>query len=503
MLDLANIPKALALVMNLEVFVVIILSSIFGIVFGAIPGLTCVMAVSLILPIAMFLDPVPALASIIAVSAMAIFAGDIPGTLIRIPGTPASGAYTDDAYKLTQQGYASTVLGANVFFSSIGGLCGLAVLVIGAPALAEVALSFSTYEYFWLSCLGLTCATFMTSENPLKGMVSLFLGLFLTTVGYDLITATPRFTFGSTELLGGVHVIPVLVGLFAVSEIMRRVSSTTPPVAMYEGSIPWIFKGVLGVWRRHIPQFLRGNTIGVIVGALPGAGADIAAWLAYAISKKCSKTPEKFGTGHMEGIIEATSANNAALASAWIPAFVFGIPGDVTTAMVIGILYIKDLRPGPTAFLEHPEVIYAIFICFAIANLLMLPLGYLAIKSFRQILRVPPFVLLPAILVFCIVGSFAINNSLLGVYLMLFFGLLGYLMEENGFPISPMLLAIVLGNLMERNFIISMVKSSGNLLDFFSRPIAGVLGVITLLFWVYPVLKWTYFKLYKLKQATS
>ena len=495
MIDVASISKAFSLVANVEVAVVMVLSSAFGIVFGAIPGLTAVMAVSLILPIAMFLDPVPALASIIAVSAMAIFAGDIPGTLLRIPGTPASGAYTDDSYKLTMQGHGSTVLGANVFFSAVGGLFGLGALMIAAPLLAEVALSFSTYEYFWLSCLGLTCATFMTSNNPLKGMVSLFLGLFLTTVGYDLITGTPRYTFGSTELLGGIHVIPVLIGLFAVSEVMRRVSSTTPPAAVYRGEIRGIYKGIFGVWRRHIPQFLRGNTVGVIVGALPGAGADIAAWLAYAISKKCSKTPEKYGTGHMEGIIEATSANNAALASAWIPAFVFGIPGDVTTAMVIGILYIKDLRPGPTAFIEHPETIYALFICFAIANLLMLVMGYFAIKGFRQILRVPPFVLLPVIIVFCIVGSFAVNNSLFGVGIMLFFGVLGYFMEENDFPISPMLLAIVLGNLMERNFIISMVKSSGDLFDFFSRPIAGTLGVVTILFWIYPVLKWTYMKM--------
>jgi TctA family transporter len=381
------------------------------------------------------------------------------------------------------------VLGANVFFSAIGGLVGLLVLMLAAPALAEISLNFSTYEYFWLSCFGLTCATFMTTDDPLKGMASLFLGLFITTIGYDLITATPRFTFGVSELLGGIHVIPVLIGLFAVSEIMRRVSSMTPPSAAYNGEITQIYRGIFGVWRRHIPQFLRGSATGVIVGALPGAGADIAAWLAYAISKKFSKTPEKFGKGHMEGIIEATSANNAALASAWIPAFVFGIPGDVTTAMVIGILYIKDMKPGPTVFLDHPEIIYALFICFAFANILMLVLGYYAIKCFRHILRVPPFVLLPAILLFCIVGAFSVNNTIFGVWVMLFFGLVGYVMEENGFPISPMLLAIVLGNLLEKNFIISMVKSEGRLLDFFNRPIAGSLGVLAIAIWIYPLLK--------------
>ncbi|EHL64396.1 tripartite tricarboxylate transporter permease [Cloacibacillus evryensis] len=484
--------QAVNIVFKPEVLLVMLASSFYGIIIGAIPGLTAVMAVSLIMPIAIFLDPVPALAAIIACDAMAVFAGDIPGTLLRIPGTPASGAYTDDSYKLTQQGKAEMVLGANCFFSAIGGLFGLVVLVCAAPLLAEVALNFSTYEYFWLACLGLTCATFMTSQDKVKGIASLFLGLFITTIGYDSITGQPRFTFGSTELLAGIHVIPVLIGLFAVSEIMRRVSSTTPPAAVYNGRIGNIYKGIFKVWREHIPNFLRGNTIGVVVGALPGAGADIAAWLAYAISKKFSKTPEKFGTGHMEGIIESTSANNSALASAWIPAFVFGIPGDVTTAMVIGILYIKDLKPGPTAFLHHPEIIYSIFICFAIANIFMLVLGYFSIKTFRHILRIPPFMLLPVILVFCIVGAFSINNSLFGVAIMLIFGLLGYIMEENDFPISPMLLAIVLGNLLEKNFIISMVKSNGNFLDFFNRPIAGSLASVAILIWIFPLIRKVY-----------
>lgn len=488
---LNNIVQAMHIVFQPQVMLVMLASSVYGIVIGAIPGLTAVMAVSLIMPIAIFLDPVPALAAIIACDAMAVFAGDIPGTLLRMPGTPASGAYTDDSYKLTQQGQAEKVLGANCFFSAVGGLLGLLALMCAAPLLAEVALKFSTYEYFWLACLGLTCATFMTSQDTIKGIVSLFLGLFITTIGYDSITGQPRFTLGSIELLAGIHVIPVLIGLFAISEIMRRVSSTTPPVAVYNGKIGFIYKGIFKLWRNHLPNFFRGNIVGIIVGALPGAGADIAAWLAYAISKKFSKTPEKFGTGHMEGIIEGTSANNSALASAWIPAFVFGIPGDVTTAMVIGILYIKDLKPGPTAFLEHPEIIYSIFICFAVANLLMLILGYFSIKTFRHILRIPPFVLLPIILVFCTVGAFSINNSLFGVGFMLFFGLLGYIMEENNFPISPMLLAIVLGNLMEKNFIISMIKSNGNLWDFFNRPIAGSLAVVAISIWVYPLLKKT------------
>src|SRR5205823_6412306 len=224
---------------------------------------------------------------------------------------------------------------------------------------------------------------------------------------------------------------------------------------------------------------LRGNAVGTLIGALPGAGADIAAWITYAISKKFSKEPEKFGTGHVEGIVESGSANNSALAGAWIPALVFGIPGDSITAIVIGVLYIKGLNPGPTSFMNNAPAIYAVFLVFILANLLMLPLGIAAIRAAKQMLSAPREVLLPVILLFCIVGSFAINNSIFGVVLMLAFGIVGYLMEENGFPIAPATLGLVLGSMLEENFISSMIKADGRILAFFERPIAGALGVLT------------------------
>jgi putative tricarboxylic transport membrane protein len=214
---------------------------------------------------------------------------------------------------------------------------------------------------------------------------------------------------------------------------------------------------------------------------LPGAGADIAAWMSYAISKRFSKEREKFGTGHVEGIIEAGASNNSALAGAWIPALVFGIPGDSITAIVIGVLYIKGLNPGPTIFMNNAPAVYAIFLVFILANLLMIPLGIAAIKGAKQILRAPRELLLPVILLFCVVGSFAINNSIFGVVLMLAFGLVAYLMEENGFPVAPAILGIVLGAMLEENFISSMIKADGNFLAFFERPIAGALGGFTLL----------------------
>jgi TctA family transporter len=230
-------------------------------------------------------------------------------------------------------------------------------------------------------------------------------------------------------------------------------------------------------------NFLRGSAIGVLIGALPGAGADIAAWISYAVSKRFSKEADKFGTGHIEGIVDATSANNSALGGAWIPALVFGIPGDSITAIVIGVLYMKGMNPGPTVFLQNPQFIYAVFIIFILANLLMLPFGWLAIKSGKQILRVPRRVLLPVILIFCVVGSYAMTNSVYGVWVMLVLGILGWLMEEHGFPIAPAILGLVLGELLEQSFMTSMIKADGSPLMFFERPIAAILGILTLLIW--------------------
>jgi putative tricarboxylic transport membrane protein len=235
---------------------------------------------------------------------------------------------------------------------------------------------------------------------------------------------------------------------------------------------------------------LRGSALGTAVGVLPGAGADIAAWMSYAISKRFSKERDKFGTGHVEGIIEAGASNNSALAGAWVPALVFGIPGDSITAIVIGVLYIKGLNPGPSIFMENAAAIYAIFMVFILANLLLLPLGIAAIKSAKQLLRAPREVLMPVILLFCVVGSFAINNSIFGVVLMLAFGLVGYLMEENGFPVAPAILGMVLGAMLEEHFIRAMIRADGNFIAFFERPIAGGLGAATLIVICVPLIRW-------------
>jgi len=317
--------------------------------------------------------------------------------------------------------------------------------------------------------------------------VSLMLGLLVASVGFENPAAYPRFTFGSVDLMSGFQLIPVMIGMFAVSEVARYAVSLDRPLDPPKQLLGWIFKGQAALLRTYPFSVLRGGVLGTAIGALPGAGADIAAWIAYGVAKRFSKTPEKFGTGHLEGVVEASAANNAALSGAWIPALVFGIPGDSITAIVIGVLYMKGLNPGPAIFIENPQTIYAVFIIFFLANLLLLPLGWALIKMARNVLHVPRNVLMPVILLFSVVGAFAINNSLFDVSVMLAFGLLAYGMEANGFPIAPTILGIVLGGMLEQNLVSSMIKARGNPVAFFERPVAAGLGMLTILVWLSPV----------------
>jgi putative tricarboxylic transport membrane protein len=483
------IVAAFGLVFQPYVLVVILLSAAYGLFVGAIPGLTATMATALLVPVTFFMPPIPAVAAIVTATAMAIFSGDIPSALLRMPGTPASAAYTDEAYLLTRQGKAEIALGSGLVFSVLGGIFGTLVLIVAAPALAEVALNFSSYEYFWLVMLGFTCAIFIAGTDPLKGTVSLLIGLLVAVVGLENPAAHPRYTFGSAELLGGIPLIPLMIGMFAISEVLRYAVQVHRPVVGTDRPFGSVFAGMGALIRKYPVQLLRGSALGTMVGALPGAGADIAAWMSYGISKKFSKEPEKFGTGHVEGIVESGAANNSALGGAWIPALVFGIPGDSITAIAIGVLYLKNMNPGPTLFVDNPQNIYAVFIVFILAQMLMLPLGWMAIKAAKQLLRIPGEVLMPIILLFCVVGSFAINNSLFGVIVMLVAGMIAFFMERWGFPVAPTILGVVLGTMLEEHFFSSLIKADGSLLAFFERPIAGVLGVVTVSIWAWWIAK--------------
>jgi putative tricarboxylic transport membrane protein len=483
------LQAAFGLVFDPFVLMVIMGSAVFGLFVGAIPGLTATMATALLVPVTFFMPPVPALGAIVAATTMAIFAGDIPGAMLRMPGTPASAAYADESYAMAKRGQLELNLGVNLVFSVAGGLFGVAFLILAAPKLAELAINFSSFEYFWLACLGLSCATLIATGSKLKAIISMLLGLGVGSIGIDPVAGHPRYTFGSIDLMSGISFVPAMIGAFAISELMRTATATDTQGMLVQEKVGALFSGIGAVARRYWRNFLRGSAMGTAIGALPGAGADIAAWVSYAMARRFSKEPEKFGTGHVEGVVESTSSNNAALGGAWVPALVFGIPGDSITAIVIGVLYMKGMNPGPTVFLQNPQLIYAVFIIFILANLLMLPLGWIAIKAAARVLRAPRNLLMPIILLFCIVGSFAITNSTYGIVLMLVFGVLGWLMESNDIPVAPLVLGIVLGELLEQSFLTSMIKADGQLLGFFTRPVAGMLGVITLLVWAWMI--WT------------
>ncbi|MBA3448014.1 MAG: tripartite tricarboxylate transporter permease [Pseudaminobacter sp.] len=482
-----DLVTAIELVFRPDVLLIILGASIFGIFAGALPGISATLAVAMLVPLTYFMDPVAALATIATAVAMAIFSGDLPGALLRIPGVPASAAYTEESHEMTLKGEGGTGLMISLLCSVIGGILGTLALALVAPTLADFALAFQYYEYFWLAALGLSAAALVSGTNPAKGIISLAIGLLLATVGLDMISGAPRFTFGSINLMEGINFISVMIGVFAVAEVLRnlihpprtgKVSRVQPIDMRATFSAMWRYKG----------QMTTGSLIGIVIGALPGAGSDIAAWVSYAYSKKVSKTPEKYGTGHPEGIVSASASNNSATSTTWIPSLVFGIPGDSVTAIVIGVLLLKGLEPGPMVFVENAPLVYSIFVSFFVANLLLIPVGYISIRMASQILRVPNTVLMPIVLTFTLVGAFAINNSMMGVSVALVAGLASFFLQENDYPVAPLILGMVIGPLLEQNFMQAMIAQQGNLLAFFSRPIAAVLGAITILIWVSPLI---------------
>ncbi len=478
------------MVMQADVLLTILAASFYGLVVGALPGVSATMATALLVPVTFYMSPIAAIAAIIATSAMAIFSGDIPGCLLRIPGTPASAAYTDEAFAMTMKGKPELALGICLWFSAIGGIVGTIALMALAPLLAEMAFQFSTFEYFWLALLGLMCATMVARSSPVKALAAMLLGLLVTCVGIENPAGAHRFTFGLQDLLGGIEIVPILVGVFAVAEVMRGHKANKVPT-LPPRKFGSILKGQWALTKSHPKQQVRGNIVGIIIGVLPGAGADMAAWISYAVSKRFSKTPKLFGTGHPEGLIEAGSSNNAALASSWVPALLFGIPGDTITAIAIGVLYMKGLNPGPTLFSEKASSMYALYVVFLMANIIMIPLGIAMIRSARYVLYVPRSLVMPVIVLLCAVGSYATGNNLALVFTAATFGLIGYFLEKNGFPVAALVLGAVMGTMVEQNFVTSLIKSDGSVLPFFSRPVAGVLAVMAISALLWPLFVWS------------
>uniref|UniRef100_A0A7J3I7N3 C4-dicarboxylate ABC transporter permease n=1 Tax=Ignisphaera aggregans TaxID=334771 RepID=A0A7J3I7N3_9CREN len=470
-------------VISAKALIIMFITALYGLFIGAMPGLTATMAAALLVPFAFWLDPLSALAMIITMDVLAIWAGDIPAAFVRIPGTPASAAYADEMYEMTKRGKGQIALAISLMGSTLGGLIGVLVLAFFSPELAKFALNFSSAEFFWLVVFGLINGVLAVRGSPAKRLFSLLLGILIALVGFDPVFFSSRLTFGRPELLGGLNYIPILIGVFGMSEVLKRtyykVRGITIELPKTEYRFSELVLNGLRYIKRFYNRFISGSTIGVIIGALPGAGADIAAWLSYNLSYRFSRNKDSYGKGSEEGILAATSANNASLAGAWIPSLVFGIPGDSVTAIVLGVMMMKGIIPGPRIFIEQATLVYSLFIIFTVANLLIIPLGLLTIKFLgRVFLRTPDYVLVPMILVFCVIGSYAIDYSFFSVLVMLVFGVMGFFMDRYGYPYAPMVLGVILGKMLETYFVMTYVK--GGVAAFFNRPLSLALFALTL-----------------------
>lgn len=459
-----------------------ILGMAFGIFVGGIPGLTATMAVALAVPISYYLSPIGGLAMILGISFSSIFAGDIPATYLRIPGTPASSAAVLDGYEMTKKGKGSLALTLDLVCSVIGGLVGVLLLVLLSRPMANLALKFTNFEYFWLGMFGLSMSAVISRGSTNKGYIAAFLGLLISTIGVDVTTGYPRFAFGNAELMNGIEFIPAMIGLFGLSEVFRYV---TNPAGFQRPAltdrISVTFDRVASILNQFKGTILKSSVVGTFIGALPGAGADIAAWVAYGVGKRTSRHPEKFGTGYEEGVIAPTSANNAALGGTWIPALAFGIPGDTITAIVLGAMLMYGLTPGPLIFEQSADLVRNVFIVAFATQFLLLAVGYLGIRGFGYILKLPSNVVMAGVVAFSLVGSFALRNSVFDIYVALVFGLIGFLMERARIPLPPMILGLILGPMIEDNLRVGLLKTAGSIVPFFTRPISVVLVVLLVL----------------------
>lgn len=451
------------------------LGMVFGIFVGALPGLTATMAVALIVPASFYLPPNAGLALIIGVSFTAIFAGDIPATLLRIPGTPASAAATLDGHAMAKKGRANHALYLDLLCSVTGGLIGFLLLMTIAPQLAKFALRFSSYEYFWLAIGGLSISAFVSVGNTFKGLLAAIFGMLIATVGFDIVSGLPRFSYGVQNLQSKIDFIPAMIGLFGLSEVLRGFGAREDLADKVGKPEPVGGLQLFTAFWRNKWTTLKSAVTGTFVGALPGAGADIAAWAAYGLAKKTSKRPDEFGTGCEEGIVAPTSANNAAVAGAWIPALVFGIPGDAVTAIVLGAFTMYNIKPGPMIFEQNSALISSLFAIGLITQFLLIPAGWLGIKFFSRLMRLPRPYVHAGVVIFSIIGSYALHNNLFDVWIMITFGVLGWFLEKHKVPPAPLILGMILCPMIEENLRVGLIKSSGSLVPFFTNPICIVI----------------------------
>lgn len=460
--------------LSLNAILANLMGVVLGIIFGALPGLTAAMGVALLIPLTFGMPSVEAFSALLGMYCGAIYGGCITAILVGTPGTVSAAATMLEGPALTARGESRKALDMATVASFIGGIFSALALVSVAPLLARAAMSFSAPEYFAVAVFGLTIVASLSQGQLVKGLISACLGLFFATIGLDPVTGDMRNTFDMPDLFNGLALVPVLVGLFAMSQVLNTVEDVIRGVQLKSGAI-----SKQGLTLRELTSnafnFLRSSVIGTAIGIIPATGVSAATFFAYSEARRHSRTPQLFGKGCLEGIAATESSNNAVCGGALIPLLTLGVPGDIVTAIMLGALMIQGLTPGPLLFIEHPVTVYGIFAAFIIANILMLVCGLAAVRGANKITAIPSGVLMPIVVTLCVIGGFAVNNSTFDLCIVAVFGVLGYLMLKCRFPLPPLLLAMILEPIAESNFRRALSISHNDYAIFYTSPVVLVM----------------------------
>ena len=471
--------SALAAACGFEALLANLLGVALGIVFGALPGLTAVMGVALLIPLTFGLPPVVAFSSLLGMYCGAIYAGSITALLVSTPGTAAAAATMLEGPRLTARGESLRALEMTTVASFIGGVFSCFILAGVAPQLARFALNFSAPEYFALGIFGLTIVATLSEGALLKGCIAACLGLLIAMVGMDPLTGNLRLTFDSANLINGVSLIPALVGLYALSQVFLTCEDIFRGKRLSAVNISRKGISLAEIWANR-SALLRGSLIGTFIGIVPATGSGTASFAAYSEAKRNSRHPEAFGKGAIEGLAATESANNAVTGGALIPLLTLGIPGDVVTAVILGALMIQGMTPGPLLFQEQGALVYSIFISLLLANVFMLVLGMASVRVFSKIVSIPGGILMPLVTTLCVVGGYALNNSNFDLGVMAVFGILGWIMTKASIPLAPLLLAMILSGIIETNVRRARSISDNDYTVFLTRPVCAVFLCISL-----------------------
>lgn len=471
---------------SIQVWIGLAVGVIGGMVVGAMPGLSGGMAIALLLPVTYSMEPVAALVMLMAIYTSAMTGGSISAILLHTPGTPANAATAIEGYPLTKQGRGLEAVGMSMLSSGIGGLSSAIALLVIAPPLAMVSLKFSEPESFLISIFGLTVIGSLAGNSILKGLLMGLVGLFLATIGMDAVTGTLRYTFGSDRLMNGIQMVPALIGLFTIAQVMSNCEDyRNANKSILEQSNVTLGKKMLPTLK-ELPHYawtwIVSSVIGIVVGILPGAGGNIGSWISYDQAKKHSKHKEEFGNGSMEGLAACESGNNAVTGGSMIPLMTLSIPGSPNAAIILGGLLIQGLVPGARLFTTQAPTTYSILIGFALSNILMVFVGLAIARYVINVTKIPNSILMPVVVSLALIGAYAINASMFDVFITIFFGLLGYLMNKFDLSSAALILGLILGGTAERGLTLSLVMAKGNVLGYYlGRPICLVLMALIVL----------------------